>query len=165
MRDDTRRMGAPSRKEPATSSRASISASAMLSASATSHLVSTMAPRGMASSRQMWKCSRVCGITDSSAAMTSRTASMPWAPASMLRTNRSWPGTSMNDATAPSAEVQVGEAEIDGDPALLLLLQPVGVGAGEGAHERALPVVDVARGADDEGAHDVSGHPATPRGW
>ncbi len=37
----------------------------------------------------MWKCSRVCGITDSSAATTSATASMPWAPASMWRTNRS----------------------------------------------------------------------------
>ena len=90
---------------------------------------------------------------------------MPWAPASMLRTNRSWPGTSMNDATDPAAEVQVREAEVDGDPALLFFLQAVGVGAGEGADQRALPMVDVARGADDEGAHDVSGHEATPRGW
>ena len=50
----------------------------------------------------MWKCSRVCGMTDSSAATTSSTASMPWAPASMLRTKRSWPGTSMKEATRPS---------------------------------------------------------------
>ena len=49
----------------------------------------------------MWKCSRVCGITDSSAATTSSTASIPCAPASMLRTKRSWPGTSMKDATTP----------------------------------------------------------------
>ena len=53
----------------------------------------------------------------------------------------------------PAAEVEVREAEVDGDPALLLLLQAVGVGAGEGAHERALAVIDVAGGADDEGAH------------
>ena len=51
----------------------------------------------------MSKCSRVCGITDSSAAMTSRTQSMPLAPASMFRMNRSWPGTSTNaSAVSPS---------------------------------------------------------------
>ena len=58
----------------------------------------------------MWKCSRVWGITDSSAATTSSTASMPWAPASMLRTKRSWPGTSMKEATTAVAQVQVREA-------------------------------------------------------
>ena len=41
-----------------------------LSGSATSHFVSTTRPRGTPRSRQMWKCSRVCGITDSSAATT-----------------------------------------------------------------------------------------------
>ena len=50
------------------------------------------------------------------------------------------------------AEVGVREPEIDGDPALLLLLQAVGIGAGQRAHERALAVIDVAGGADDEGA-------------
>ena len=44
----------------------------------------------------MSKCSRVCGITDSSAATTSTTRSMPPAPASMFLTKRSWPGTSTN---------------------------------------------------------------------
>ena len=77
----------------------------------------------------MWKCSRVWGITDSSAAITSSTASMPWAPASMFRTNRSWPGTSMKETTWPAAQVGVGEAQVDGDAALLLLLEPVGIGA------------------------------------
>ena len=99
----------------------------------------------------MWKCSRVCGITDSSAATTSSTASMPWAPASMLRTKRSWPGTSTKEATTSSVELHVREAEVDRDPARLLLREPVGVGAGERAHERALAVVDVARRPDDEG--------------
>ncbi len=50
---------------------------------------------------------------------------------------------------ATVAEVEVGEAELDGDAAGLLLLQPVGVDAGERAHERGLAVVDVARGPDD----------------
>jgi hypothetical protein len=49
--------------------------------------------------RQMARCSRVCGIGPSSAATTSSTKSMPVAPASMLCTSRSWPGTS----TKPSA--------------------------------------------------------------
>ena len=46
------------------------------------------------SRRQISMCSRVWGITDSSAATTSSTTSNPEAPASMLRTKRSWPGTS-----------------------------------------------------------------------
>src|SRR5262245_59767232 len=101
VRAETRSTGAPSRNEPATSSRTSMSARAWLSASATSHFVRTTRPRGIARSRQISKCSRVCGITDSSAATTRRTASRPWAPASMLRTKRSWPGTSTKEATRP----------------------------------------------------------------
>ena len=51
------------------------------------------------------------------------------------------------------ADVHVGEAEVDGDPALLLLLEAVGIRSGERAHQGALAVVDVAGGADDQGAH------------
>ena len=43
----------------------------------------------------------------------------------------------------------VGEAEVDGQAPPLLLLQPVGVGAGQRQHERRLPVVDVPGGGDD----------------
>src|SRR5205823_1817630 len=46
-------------------------------------------------------------------------------------------------------EIEVREAELDGDAALLLLLQAVGVDAGERAHQRGLAVVDVSGGADD----------------
>ncbi len=63
------------------------------------------------------------------------------------------------DDTFP--ELGVGEAEVDRDPALLLFLQAVGVGAGERAHEGALPVVDVAGRPDDEGAQGR----VSPRGW
>ena len=45
----------------------------------------------------------------------------------------------------------MGEAEVDRDPALLLLLEPVGIGSGQGPDERALAVVDVPGGPDDEG--------------
>jgi hypothetical protein len=44
----------------------------------------------------------------------------------------------------------VGEPEVDGDAAGLLLLQPIRVGAGEGEHQRALAVIDVTGGADDD---------------
>ena len=45
---------------------------------------------------------------------------------------------------------QLGVAELDGDAALLLLAQPVGVLAGEGGDERRLAVVDVPGGAERE---------------
>jgi hypothetical protein len=61
----------------------------------------------------------------------------------------------------PGRERRVGEAEVDRDPALLLLLQAVGVGTGERADERALPVVDVPGRPDDEGAQGR----VSPRGW
>src|SRR5436309_1192586 len=50
------------------------------------------------------------------------------------------------------AERQRGEAQVDRDPAALLLLPSVGVDSGEGLYERRLAVVDVAGGADYEAA-------------
>src|SRR4051812_8572549 len=47
--------------------------------------------------------------------------------------------------------LQVREPEIDRDPALLLLLEPVRIRAGECADESALPVVDVPGSTDDDG--------------
>ena len=69
----------------------------------------------------------------------------------MLRTKRSWPGTS----TKPSRRrrrAAVGEAEVDRHAARLLLGQPVGVDAGQRPDQAGLAVVDVARGGDDHGA-------------
>ena len=43
----------------------------------------------------------------------------------------------------------VGEAEVDRQAAPLLLVEAVGVGAGQGEDERRLAVVDVAGGRDD----------------
>ncbi len=83
---------------------------------------------------RMARCSRVCGITPSSAATTSSARSMPCAPASMLRTKRSWPGH-VDEARALAAARQrrIGKAEVDGDAARLLLRQAVGVDAGQRA--------------------------------
>jgi hypothetical protein len=64
-------------------------------------LVSAITPAGIWSRRQIAKCSRVCGMTDSSAATTSSTASIPPTPASMFLMNRSWPGTSTNATLNP----------------------------------------------------------------
>ena len=74
-----------------------------MSRAVVSIFVSTVRPRFTRSSAQMSRCSRVCGITASSAAMTSMTASMPPMPASMFLTNRSCPGTSMNPIVVSSS--------------------------------------------------------------
>ncbi len=52
-----------------------------------------------------------------------------------------------------AGEIEVGEADVDGDAAPLLLFQAIRVGAGKRAHQGALAVVNVARGADDDGLH------------
>ena len=66
----------------------------------------------------------------------------------MFATNRSWPGTSTKASARPSM-LGPREAEVDGQPAALLLGQPVGPHAGEPVHERRLAVVDMAgRGYD-----------------
>ena len=52
---------------------------------------------------------------------------------------------------------QIGEAEIDRDAARLLLLQAVGIDAGQRPHQRGLAVIDMARGADDHATGSGSG--------
>ena len=51
----------------------------------------------------------------------------------------------------PIGQRQVGVAQLDADAALLLLFEPVGVGAGQRAHQGGFAVVDVPGGADDHG--------------
>jgi len=65
-------------------------------------LVRATAPWRMPSSSTMSRCSRVCGMGPSSAAMTSSAKSMPVAPASMLWISFSWPGTSMKPSVPPA---------------------------------------------------------------
>ena len=65
----------------------------------------------------------------------------------------------VDDAEAEVAEVEGGEADVDGDAAGLLLGQAVAVDAGEGLDERGLAVVDVAGGAEDQVAWHGSSRP------
>ena len=60
------------------------------------------------------------------------------------------------DRVAPGHR-QIGEAEVDGDAAPLLLRQPVGVGSRQRPDQGRLAVVDVAGGADDHAAPPGSG--------
>ncbi len=76
-------------------------ASSAPSSSTRSRLVSATTPSRMPSSCTIAACSRVCGMTPSSAATTSRKRSIPVAPATIARMKRSWPGTSTTDSRRP----------------------------------------------------------------
>ena len=73
---------------------------------------------------------------------------MPVAPATIVRTKRSWPGHVDEREPAAVGQLERRVAEVDRDPALLLLGQPVGVLPGQRADEPRLAVVDVPGGAD-----------------
>ena len=82
---DTGRTGASARQVSASSSRASSSTSSSHSGSSTrSTRERTTTPASMPNRSRIARCSRVCGITPSSAAIASRTASIPPTPASMF---------------------------------------------------------------------------------
>ncbi len=49
----------------------------------------------------------------------------------------------------------LGEPEVHGDPAFLLLLQPVGIHPREGLHQSCLAMVDVPGRAQDESTHRI----------
>ena len=51
-------------------------------------------------------------------------------------------------------QCRVGEAEVDREPAPLLLCEPVGVGARQREHERRFPVIHVAGSGDDPASTD-----------
>ncbi len=58
----------------------------------------------------------------------------------------------VHDAQREIADHERREAQLDRDPAALLLGEAVGVDAGERLHERGLAVIDVAGGAEDHSA-------------
>ena len=87
---------------PGTSSRASSAASSSVSSSTASAFVSATTPCSTPSSRSTARCSSVCGRAPSCASITSRNRSMPVAPAIIVRTNRSCPGTSTSESRRPS---------------------------------------------------------------
>ena len=77
---------------------------------------------------------------------------MPEAPATMVRTKSSCPGTSTTPATTPVGERQRREVEVDRDAPPALLRQPVHRPAGQRRDQRRLAVIDVAGGPDDHAA-------------
>ena len=56
----------------------------------------------------------------------------------------------IDDAEPIIAQVERGEADVDGDAAFLLLGQTVAVDAGQGLDERRLAVIDMAGRAEDQ---------------
>ena len=79
----------------------SATSSAASSGSPMSALVIATTPARTPSWRSTARCSRVCGITPSSDATQRRNMSTPDAPATIVRTKRSWPGTSTTESLRP----------------------------------------------------------------
>ena len=92
---DTFKIGASSINDPWRSSPISSSTNSNQSLSARSILLMATIPKGISSKLRISKCSRVWGITPSSAATTSRATSTAETPAIIFFTNFSWPGTSI----------------------------------------------------------------------
>ena len=99
---ETRHIGAPSSVVPRSASATSSRTRSAHSSSTVSAFVSTTMPRFTCSRSRIARCSRVCGITDSSAATMSMARSIPPTPASMFLMNRSCPGN-VHDADLAAA--------------------------------------------------------------
>ena len=97
----------------------------------------------------MARCSRVCGITDSSARDDKeREVDAPDAREHVL--DEPLVSRDVDDAHLASAgQREPREAQVDGHAALLLLIEAVGVDPRKGEHERRLAMVDVSGGPDD----------------
>src|SRR5829696_9290330 len=59
----------------------------------------------------------------------------------------------VNEAKAQIVEVEVGEAEVDGDAASFFFRKTIRIDAGQSTHQGALSVIDVTCGADNQGRH------------
>ena len=104
--EETSAMGASARKVSDKYSETSSRTSSSQSASTISTLVRTTIPCLIFRSEQISRCSRVCGMTPSSAAITRATRSIPVAPATIFLTNFSWPGTSTIPSILPSGKAR-----------------------------------------------------------
>jgi len=54
-----------------------------------------------------------------------------------------------------AGQFEVRESQVNGYSAAFFFLQTVGVNPGEGLDQSGLPVIDVPRGADDDGLHRI----------
>ena len=160
--EETATISAPSRPVPISALAISLRAAARRSGSTRSALVRATRPRVRPSRSRIARCSRVCGMTPSSAATTSE-REVDAAGAGEHVVHEPLVAGHVDEADHAVAGRHVGEAEVDGDAAGLLLLQPVGVDAGQRPHQAGLAVVDVAGGADDHRAGSGSGASAARR--
>ena len=125
--------------------------------------------RRHAERRSTATCSRVWGITPSSAATTSRYRSMPVAPATIVRTKRSWPGTSTTDSRRPDGQRRAARSRARSRSRARCSSGRRSVSTPVSARDqRGLAVVDVPGGAERERrAHSARGarpaRPARPR--
>ena len=101
VRTDVATGGSKPIGDGASHSDTSANTSSSHSGSTRSALVTTGIPAGTPRCSSTARCSIVCGIRPSSAAMTSRATSMPDAPATIVLTKSSCPGTSTTPATKP----------------------------------------------------------------
>ena len=100
--EDTGIISALSRKVPFTKFLISSVMSVSQSFSTRSDFVKAIKPFFILRRLHMARCSRLCGIIPSSAAITNSTISMPPAPASIFFISFSWPGTSTIPTLRPS---------------------------------------------------------------
>ncbi len=105
----------------------------------------------------MSRCSSLCGMTPSSAAIVNSTRSIPCAPGEHVADKALVAGDVDYAGARPVGKREVGKPEIDRDAAFLLFLQPVGLLTGECADQRALAVIDMAGGADNR-VRNLRGH-------
>jgi hypothetical protein len=101
LRTETASGGSNATGERPSHSATSSATSSSQSGSTRSALVTTGMPAATPRCSRMARCSRVCGMMPSSAATTSSARSIPEAPATIVRTKSSWPGTSTTPAVAP----------------------------------------------------------------
>ena len=151
--EDTGRIGEFSRKVPWLNSRISSRASSSHSSSTRSVLVMAIKPCWTSSRVQISMCSRVWGITPSSAAITMITMSMPVAPATIFLTNFSWPGTSTIPRCWPLGKSKRCKSKLDGDPALLFFFEPVRIDAGHRFYQAGFAVVDMSCRSENDLFH------------
>ena len=90
---------------------------------------------------------------DSSAAITNSTRSMPPTPGQHVLDEALVAGHVDEAQPQRGRQLEVREAEVDGDAAALLFFQAVGIDAGQRFDQRGLAVIDVAGGADDDVLH------------
>ena len=110
VRADTATGGSNRTVDRASRSATSASTRSIQSGSTRSALVTTGMPAATPSCSSTARCSTVCGMIPSSAAMTSSARSIPEAPATMVRTKSSWPGTSTTPGRASRRRAGAGRS-------------------------------------------------------